>query len=301
MTSPEKTDASFPRRVLAGGLTALVVKTSLAPVERIKLLYETHTMFSTPDSARMLPLIKRIYVESGLRGFFKGNLLHLCRVIPNAAIKYSCFDTYKRWITELRPETAESLRAVNSKRALVNSVLAASMSGTTQISITYPLDVLRTRMMLSSRYSNAFECLRLTLQNEGIGAFYRGLSLSLMSVTFYSGFSLGLYDYLKTHRKFAHTLHLNNRFLIAMATATIASICTFPCDLVRHRVQLKGSLHAPVAEFTSASECARRILRTEGVRGLYRGVHLQILRSAPGTSLQLITYDWMKKMLGIEK
>lgn len=75
--------------------------------------------------------------ESGLRGFFKGNLLHLCRVIPNAAIKYSCFDTYKRWITELRPETAESLRAVNSKRALVNSVLAASMSGTTQISITY--------------------------------------------------------------------------------------------------------------------------------------------------------------------
>jgi hypothetical protein len=84
-----------------------------------------------------------------------------------------------------------------------------------------------------------------------------------------------------------------------MLAATIASVITFPFDLVRRRMQLKGSLAAPTVTFSSATDCAKQVFRNEGIRGLYRGVPLQVFRSAPGTALQLLTYDFVKGRLGI--
>ena len=51
--------------------------------------------------------------------------------------------------------------------------------------------------------------------------------------------------------------------------------------------------------YSGAIDATRKIFAAEGLRGLYRGVSFQVLRSVPATSLQLVIYDFMKKKLNL--
>jgi len=294
---PEQNKSVFTR-LAAGAITAFLVKTSFAPIERIKLLYVTQTMFAHEQNVpyrKLIPTIKYIYQEGGIRGFFKGNLALLLKVMPNTAIKFTFFDLVKTIVPQKNRQSPLS--------SFFTSFSLASLSGATQTCLTYPLDLVRTRIMIDQgRYNGIIDCFVKTYQREGLRAFYQGLGLSVLATTFYSGFSLGVFDFSKAR---PHIFDIHGytvpytRFIVAMIAATIASVITFPIDLVRKRMQLKGSLSAPVIPFSSGFDCARQVFRNEGIRGLYRGVLLQVVRSAPGTALQLLTYDFVKARLGI--
>jgi len=64
--------------------------------------------------------------------------------------------------------------------------------------------------------------------------------------------------------------------------------------VVRRRLQLQGSVHRKERVYSGALDAMRKIYAGEGIRGLYRGVSLQLLRSVPATSLQLVVYDAFK-------
>jgi len=298
MQPPPEQKKSVVTRLAAGAITAFLVKTSFAPIERIKLLYITQTMFESEKNVpyrKLIPTIKYIYKEGGIRGFFKGNLALLLKVMPNTAIKFTFFDLVKILVPQKKSQSPLS--------SFLTSFSLASASGAAQTCLTYPLDLVRTRIMIDQgRYKGIIDCFVKTYQREGLRAFYQGLGLSVLATTFYSGFSLGVFDFSKAR---PHIFDINGytvpytRFIVAMIASTIASVITFPIDLVRRRMQLKGSLSAPVVPFTSATDCARQVYRNEGIRGLYRGVPLQVVRSAPGTALQLLVYDFVKARLGI--
>ena len=44
----------------------------------------------------------------------------------------------------------------------------------------------------------------------------------------------------------------------------------------------------------------RSILRTEGVRGLYRGIIPNFLKVAPAVSISYVIYENVRKLLGVE-
>lgn len=80
----------------------------------------------------------------------------------------------------------------------------------------------------------------------------------------------------------------------------LAGSLTVPIDVVRRRLQLQGSVHRKEAVYRGARHAFATIYATEGVRGLYRGLSFQVLRSVPATSLQLVLYDRLKRWLHIE-
>lgn len=133
----------------------------------------------------------------------------------------------------------------------------------------------------------------------------------MLSVAFYVGVSLGTYDAVKT-RILSPDSHILIRLFVGAVGSVSASCFTFPFDVVRRRLQLQGkltennpqlvgSLHQPGKRlYLGAWDCAKTIFKTEGARGLYRGYSLQVMRSAPATALQFITYDFFKSCLGIE-
>lgn len=86
----------------------------------------------------------------------------------------------------------------------------------------------------------------------------------------------------------------------AAAASLIAGSLTVPIDVVRRRLQLQGSVYRKEAVYQSAWHAFATIYRSEGFRGLYRGLSFQVLRSVPATSLQLVLYDHLKRWLQLE-
>ncbi|KAI8608114.1 mitochondrial carrier domain-containing protein, partial [Chytriomyces sp. MP71] len=84
--------------------------------------------------------IHDIHSAYGIPGLFQGHSATLLRIFPYAAIKFMAYEQYKVWIMP-RKEDETALRRT----------LAGSMAGVSSLFVSYPLDLLRTRLAYEIR------------------------------------------------------------------------------------------------------------------------------------------------------
>lgn len=70
------------------------------------------------------------------------------------------------------------------------------------------------------------------------------------------------------------------------------SFIVCPVELLKIRLQLR-----PEAKQEGPLSLAKRIMRTEGIRGLYRGLNVTILRDAPSHGVYFWTYEYTREQL----
>ena len=71
----------------------------------------------------------------------------------------------------------------------------------------------------------------------------------------------------------------------------------FPIDLVRRRMQLEGAGGRARVYNTGIFGTFKHIIRSEGLKGLYRGILPEYYKVVPSVSLVFMTYEAMKKLL----
>lgn len=86
-------------------------------------------------------------------------------------------------------------------------------------------------------------------------------------------------------------LFVNELLLILYMTAT------FPLDLVRRRMQLEGAGGRARVYNTGLFGTFGHIVRTEGPRGLYRGILPEYYKVVPSVGIVFMTYESLKKCL----
>eukprot|EP01121_Diplochlamys_sp_Union-15-3_P006259 TRINITY_DN16758_c0_g1_i1.p1 TRINITY_DN16758_c0_g1~~TRINITY_DN16758_c0_g1_i1.p1 ORF type:complete len:317 (-),score=37.68 TRINITY_DN16758_c0_g1_i1:75-1025(-) len=288
--------------LLCGGMTGAFTKTLLSPLERLKILYQTQGLYYTYQDRKykgIIPAMNTIFKEEGIRGFFKGNGINLVRIIPNSAVKFALFDTYKDFLKKRLPTDP----VTNPPMFFLRTLAAAGLSGGTQILVTYPLDVMHTRMSLKS-YGGIANCVRNILRTEGVLGFYKGLGPTLLGVVPYVGFSMATYEFLKKcvlPRREDNTIPLPFKLFSGMVGAITAGSITFPTDTIRRRMQVQGSSQFQQKNYKNSVDCAIKIVRNEGLRTLYAGYATHMLKAVPGTAIQLVVYDFIKKLMGLDQ
>ncbi|KAH0990185.1 hypothetical protein GBA52_001668 [Prunus armeniaca] len=85
----------YVRELIAGGAAGGFAKTSVAPLERTKILLQTRTEFR---SLGVYQSLKKLFKHEGVRGFYKGNGASVVRIVPYAALHYMTYEQYRCWI-----------------------------------------------------------------------------------------------------------------------------------------------------------------------------------------------------------
>lgn len=131
------------RSGIAGGLAGCAAKTLIAPLDRVKILFQT----SNPEFKKyagswlgFYRAIKEIKRSQGLLGLFQGHSATILRIFPYAAIKFVAYE-------EIRAIIIPS----NDKETSVRRLLAGSLSGVTSVFFTYPLDLIRVRLAFETK------------------------------------------------------------------------------------------------------------------------------------------------------
>lgn len=131
------------RSGIAGGMSGSVAKTLIAPLDRIKILFQT----SNPEFreyrglfAGLIRAGRKIVHNDGLWGLFQGHSVTLVRIFPYAAIKFVAY---------------EQIRSVvipgDSFETAPRRFIAGSLSGLASVLMTYPLDLVRVRMAFETK------------------------------------------------------------------------------------------------------------------------------------------------------
>ena len=71
----------------------------------------------------------------------------------------------------------------------------------------------------------------------------------------------------------------------------------FPLDLIRRRKQLEGAGGRAHIYTTGLFGTFKHIFRTEGFRGLYRGILPEYYKVVPGVGICFMTYETLKMLL----
>jgi len=291
---PTKKEENNTKQLLGmavGAFAGVVAKTITAPLERLKVIYQIQ---SNPPP--MWVVIRDIWRENGIKGFFRSNGANLIKIAPEMAFKFWSFEVIKNYFSE------DEDKLTNNQR-----FLAGGIAGAASHTIVYPLDVIKTRMAATSgkhaHYSGIMTTAKSIAVNEGyFSPFFRGWTLMVMGALPSNALTLGLFSVLKHMASSQYPdgqLTASGLALCSTASSLVGSVITYPLGVIKSRLQVQG-IPGHEKNFDGLFDAVKKTWTKEGVLGFYRGMVPTLLKHVPSQTIAFMTYDLLRTQLGLE-
>lgn len=234
---------------------------------------------------------------STLQAFWKGNVPAELLYVAYGAVQFS---TYRMTNKLLQPFSLPNA---------VDTFLSGASAGAAATSLTYPLDLLRTRFAAQGRdriYLNLRSSVLDIARTEGFKGFFQGLSPAVGQVVPYMGLFFSIYEVLRPSLADVSLPLGSGDAFSGILSGVLAKSGVFPLDLIRKRLQVQGPMRARYAGgsipvYKGVLATGRVIVAREGWRGLYRGLGISLIKSAPASAVTMWTYEHALKMLRVDK
>ncbi|KAG9455793.1 hypothetical protein H6P81_000301 [Aristolochia fimbriata] len=174
--------------------------------------------------------------------------------------------------------------------------IAGGVGGMAGVIAGHPLDTLKIRLQQPSNKMPAFKLFRSMLVREGPSSLYRGMGTPLASVAFQNAVVFQVFAKLSQaceQRKSTDPPSLRSVAIGGVGTGGLQSIMLSPVELVKIRLQLprrSSDRDGPIS-------LVQNILRREGIRGVFRGLGVTMLRDMPGHGTYFWTYEYTREWL----
>ncbi|KAJ8472341.1 hypothetical protein ONZ51_g8576 [Trametes cubensis] len=286
------------RSGLAGGIAGCVAKTVVAPLDRVKILFQA----SNPDFQKYagswsgtFRAVAQIYGENGIRGLLQGHSATLLRIFPYAAIKFMAYDQLEGLLMPTR-ESQTNLRRFT----------AGALSGMTSVFFTYPLELIRAHIPsippASSSTPSAGTNQTSIFTRFPILKFYRGFIVTITGIIPYAGTSFLAWGFLRSRllppstSGFKHPTPIAD-LCIGAVSGALAQTVSYPFEVVRRRMQVGGITRPD--RWLRWDETVRAIWSTRGWRGFYVGLSIGYLKVVPMTAVSYAVWQWERRILGL--
>ncbi|XP_059607516.1 solute carrier family 25 member 16-like [Phlebotomus argentipes] len=310
-TKPQ--DYSFVvKNFFAGGVAGMCSKTAVAPLDRIKILFQAHSKHY--KHLGVFSGLKEIVLKESFFALYKGNGAQMVRIFPYAAIQFTAFEVYKKYLINVLPPSVMYVKHADK-------FFAGAGAGLTAVTLTYPLDVVRARLAFQvtgeHRYSGIANTAATIFRNEGgLRALYRGFVPTLTGMVPYAGLSFYCFEMFKfacmkympqftcnTEERNTGGLVLNvpSKLLCGGFAGAVAQSFSYPLDVTRRRMQL-AMMNPDTAKFGMGMfKTLTLIYRENGIiKGLYRGMSINYLRAIPMVAVSFSTYELLKQALALD-
>lgn len=292
---------SFMKDFVAGGISAAISKTAVAPIERVKLLLQVqHISKQIPEDQRykgMVDCFVRIPKEQGFLSYWRGNFANVIRYFPTQALNFAFKDKYKQVF----------LGGVDKHtqfwRYFMGNLASGGAAGATSLCFVYPLDFARTRLAADvgkgggeREFTGLGNCIAKIFRADGLVGLYRGFGVSVQGIIIYRAAYFGFFDTAKGMLPDPKNTPFLISWAIAQTVTTVAGIVSYPFDTVRRRMMMQSGRKKADIVYKNTMHCWGVIYKTEGSGAFFKGAFSNVLRGTGG-ALVLVLYDEIKTFL----
>lgn len=192
-------------------------------------------------------------------------------------------------------------RAVNP----LKNFFAGGFGGVCLVFAGHPLDTIKVRLQTQPkpfpgqppRFSGTFDCFYKTIVGEGIRGLYKGMAAPIVGVApmyaiCFFGFGLGKR---LQQKKPDDALTYPQLFAAGMLSGVFTTVIMAPGERIKCLLQIQASTGE--TKYAGPLDCAKQIYNTSGIRGVYKGTALTLMRDVPASGMYFMSYEWLKCIL----
>ncbi|GKZ00245.1 hypothetical protein MPSEU_000977400 [Mayamaea pseudoterrestris] len=317
--------------LVAGFSGGIVSTTLLLPLDVVKVRLQVNE--STTRNGRRLgtmSVFRSIVRHEGIVGLYQGWLPAVIGSSVSWGGYFYVYERLKRSLVDYKTETHNSSIPTSQVLNSFDHFVLACSAGGIMVAITNPIWLVKTRMQLQMKktgelhnikpYNGMVDAIRRIVQEEGYLALYKGCGPAML-LTSHGGVQFVVYEYLRKHFHYTraqrgvderassvwHRLELSLGYLLMGAAAKItASTVTYPLQVLKARMQQRsdaleltsdGNVRAVKRQYRGLTDSYRRIVKREGISGLFKGLVPNAIRVAPGAAITFVVYegvlDWL--------
>ncbi|XP_028807035.1 solute carrier family 25 member 44-like [Neltuma alba] len=173
----------------------------------------------------------------------------------------------------------------------------------------YPIIVLKTRQQVCSSQISCFQMSFSIMRYEGFRGFYKGFGTSLTGTIPARALYMGALEVTKSNVGSAiaglgfsdTTATAIGNAAAGVSSAMAAQLVWTPIDVVSQRLMVCGSSNVlssvHCGNYRNGFDAFRKILCTDGLRGLYRGFGISILTYAPSNAVWWTSYSMVHRLI----
>ncbi|TRY56919.1 hypothetical protein DNTS_017078 [Danionella cerebrum] len=143
------------------------------------------------------------------------------------------------------------------------------------VSVGHSLDTVKVRLQTQPKplpggsplYAGTFDCFRKTLAREGMRGLYKGMAAPVVGL-----------------------------FAAGMLSGVFTTSIMAPGERIKCLLQIKAAAVGQ-PKYTGPMDCVKQLYRQNGIRSLYKGTALTLMRDVPASGMYFMTYERLKNAL----
>lgn len=199
-------------------------------------------------------------------------------------------------IEEIEEQKGQNFAGVWSQ---AKAFTAGGVGGVAAVLTGHPFDLMKVRQQTGNL--SLASAARQVLQHDGPRGFYRGVGAPLLGVTPMFAVSFWGYDVgqkvVRSMTKTEGPLSISEVSTAGFISAIPTTLITAPFERIKVVLQLQGQskLGENAKELNGSIDAAKHILRTGGLKSLFKGSIVTLARDGPGSALYFAAYEYIKR------
>ena len=291
--------------MILGGVSAMCGATTVFPLDKVKTRIQSNP---TAAANGILSNLASIAKQEGVFRLYRGIQAQLIGITPEKALKLTVNDFLRKRIAKRHElETGKS----NVQLTVKEEMLAGIGTGLVQVFVTNPIEVVKIRLQMQT---TVIKSPATVIKELGFTGLYQGLSATLLRDVPFNAMYFSIYQGLKKvfssyeldkqraklQKQFNNMLDpsrlpvsvdLNAGYLLlasCLAGSFAAGLDT-PADCIKTNLQNGQN------KYTGIIDCARGIIKKQGVGALFRGWKARVLIISPLFGITMMCYEMLQR------
>lgn len=269
---------------IAGSLGKLIE----FPFDTVKVrLQSSHGQMSTLTTIRDI-----LHKEGIFNGFYKGIRAPMVGACMESAVLFSAFQYGQEALLNVTSLSSDSL---------VRVCAAGAFSGFAASFVLTPVELVKCKLQVANLHKltsseSYVSLLRKIVGNEGPLGLWHGLNLTLLREMGGTAIWFASYEEsLKMLNKAAPDRENVNLLASGAFAGFMFNLSIYPIDTIKSNIQTYDMTSGRSGKLNFASAVTHLTSRPGGLRNLYNGLGITLLRSIPANAAIFYTYEYLKK------
>lgn len=274
------------REVAFGAAAGCVGKLVEFPFDTVKVRLQ-----ASVSSRATLATIAHIYTHEGVMGgFYLGVRAPLVGACGESAVLFASY----LWAQQV-------LARAGVEGKMVAAAGAGLFAGFAAAFVLTPVELVKCRLQVANvaatpaavapgSGASYSAVIRLVVRAHGVRGLWHGLSSTLAREVAGTAVWFSAYEWTSARLRQLRPDHETSNLLASGATAGfLFNLLVYPVDTIKSNIQTHAG-----APLSVRAAVARVVARPGGVRNLYRGLGITLVRSVPANAVIFYTYEWLK-------